>query len=461
MNINRYTPQNGRHLTEDGKFVNTADLLKAIATNVQSIANNGGGGGGSRASHFLYPESFGATGDGETDDTAALQEAINEAQETGKVLYLGGNKVYAISDTLVISEPMTIDGAGSWETFDNTDRQGEQPYLKGTVILVTTHNTDAIRVTACKRTVNLRNFGILFKNQFWQTGHGITCVPPAAGSGYDHGLFSSVWENIRVAGHDGDHYAFHVINGLYNTFTHLRSYGGGIIHLDNNSAEGTSWHYGNTVINHPYGILMQGGSADAYRLQSTTDKLNFVTMIRPQVNISQMLPGQGGMSPTNNQRAVNADWNTANCTIIDGDFEADPGLGIIDNWYGHMGWDINEGGYLGYTREPYTDFVPVSGHRNQNQMGKGGQMLGQVTLNPTEDEPAILTVTLGPERLAEQGNDTEIYRISLPAGSPPGQVMTYPFYCRAGYYYTITVTNGTLGKLINTNQRGWGLGNPG
>lgn len=407
-------------------------------------------------SQFILPEHFGAVGDGIHDDTAALQSAINKAQATGKELYLGANKDYSISDTLVISQPISINGAGAWETFENTDRPGPQPMLKGTVLLVTAPNKDGILITVSARSVNLRNFGILFKNQFENTGHGISAIPPTAGNGYDHGVFSSVWDSVKVAGHDGNHYGFHVVNPLYDTFINLRSYGGGVLMLDNNSAPG-SWHYGNTVVMHPYGILMQGGTADGYRLKSTTDKLNFVTMIRPQVNVIHALPGMGGYSPTNAQHPVNADWNAANCTIVDGDFES--GIGILENWYGQMGWDVTEGGYLGYVIEPYTEYTPQSGNMNKNEMGKPGHMLGSVTFNPTDTEPATLTVAIGPDTAPE--NTTTIIDMTIPAGSPSGQKLPYSFYVRSGWRYTITVSNATLGTLRNTNQRGWGLSKSG
>lgn len=408
------------------------------------------------SSPTVFPEEFGAKGNGKHDDTYAIQKAIEHAQATGKELYFSPNKVYAISDTLVISEPMSVSGGGAWETFENTDRPGQPPMLKGTILLMTAQGKDAILITVSARSVNLRNFGILFQHQFENTGNGVSAIPPIAGSGYDHGVFSSVWDSVKVAGHDGNHYAFYVINPLYDTFINLRSYGGGIIMFDNNSNPG-NWHYGNTVIMHPFGILMQGGSADGYRLKSTTDKLNFVTMVRPQVNVIHALPGMGGYSPTNSQHPVNADWNTANCTIIDGDFES--GIGELQNWYGQMGWDVTDGGYLGYVVDPYTDYVPTSGNRNKNEMGKGGHMLGSVTLNPTDTDPATLTVTIGPDTSPD--TTTTILEISIPAGAPIGQVLPYSFYVRSGWYYTITATNATLGKLRNTNQRGWGLSRSG
>lgn len=406
---------------------------------------------------YVFPEEFGAVGNGIKDDTAALQAAINRAQETGRELYLGADKTYAYSETLLISKPISVNGAGVWETFENTDRPGSsEPMLKGTVLLMKEENKDGILITVSARSVNLRNFGILFEHTFENTGHGINAVPPINGNGYDHGVFSSVWDSVKVAGHDGNHYGFHVINPLYDTFINLRSYGGGVLCLDNNSDPG-NWHYGNTVVMHPYGILMQGGTADGYRLKSTTDKLNFVTMIRPQVNVIHALPNMGGVSPTNAQHPVNADWNAANCTLIDGDFES--GIGILENWYGQMGWDVNEGGYLGYVIEPYTDYTPQSGNVNKNEMGKAGHMLGSAVFNPTATEPARLTVDIGPDTAPE--NTTTIIDMVVPAGAVSGMTLPYSFYVRSGWRYTITVTNATLGKLRNTNQRGWGLSKSG
>lgn len=47
--------------------------------------------------NFIVPEMFGATGDGVTDDTVALQLAINESSEKGIPLYFSQGKIYRVT----------------------------------------------------------------------------------------------------------------------------------------------------------------------------------------------------------------------------------------------------------------------------------------------------------------------------------------------------------------------------
>lgn len=399
---------------------------------------------------FVYPEDHEAVGDGSTDDTAALQAAIEAAQDSGDTLYLR-SKTYYTTDTLVISKPITIDGAGAWETFSNTDRPDDQPFIQGCRILFGDNTgKDAIKITVKRRTVVLKNFGIEWATPYNNTGHGINCVPPVLNAGFDDGVFSSRWENIKVAGHDGNHYGINMINGLYNDIVGFRWYGGGGIALINNSGGG--WHYGNTHIDHPFGILCQGGTASGYRLQSVTDKLNFITMTKPQCNVEGAHPGQG-ISPTNAQRPVHADYNSSDCSIKDGDFES--GIGHLVNYYGQMNWDV-QGSYLGDVSEPFTDFTPaLTGGINtsQNQMGKAGHLIGQATFQPTAGAAATLTVMIGPDTT----HLTQIIDMSIPANAGVHK-LPYQFYCPGGWYYRITAANVTMGRLLNTNQTSWGLG---
>lgn len=76
---------------------------------------------------------FGATGNGSTDDTAAIQNAINAVQGTGKTLYFPPGQ-YLVSSTLTITSPINIRGeyptfpaplatpsGGSWIFFDSNN----------------------------------------------------------------------------------------------------------------------------------------------------------------------------------------------------------------------------------------------------------------------------------------------------------------------------------------------------
>ena len=59
---------------------------------------------------------FGAKGDGVTDDTIAIQNAINYCQTNLQPLYIPGNipsQIYKVTSTLSITKPISIIGAGS------------------------------------------------------------------------------------------------------------------------------------------------------------------------------------------------------------------------------------------------------------------------------------------------------------------------------------------------------------
>jgi hypothetical protein len=59
---------------------------------------------------YITPQMFGAKGNGATDDTKAMQEAIVFCENTKRLLYIPSG-VYVISDTLTISKSIAILGS--------------------------------------------------------------------------------------------------------------------------------------------------------------------------------------------------------------------------------------------------------------------------------------------------------------------------------------------------------------
>lgn len=59
---------------------------------------------------YITPQMFGAKGDGTTDDTKAIQEAIVFCENSKRLLYIP-NGVYVVSDTLTISKSIAILGS--------------------------------------------------------------------------------------------------------------------------------------------------------------------------------------------------------------------------------------------------------------------------------------------------------------------------------------------------------------
>ena len=59
---------------------------------------------------YVTPQMFGAKGNGDTDDTKAIQEAIVFCENNKRLLYIPSG-VYVISDTLTISKSIAILGS--------------------------------------------------------------------------------------------------------------------------------------------------------------------------------------------------------------------------------------------------------------------------------------------------------------------------------------------------------------
>jgi hypothetical protein len=64
----------------------------------------------------LNVRDFGAVGDGVTDDSAAFQAAINEAQTTATALFIPGSTTVYRATNLLITKPIKIYGAGKFQS---------------------------------------------------------------------------------------------------------------------------------------------------------------------------------------------------------------------------------------------------------------------------------------------------------------------------------------------------------
>ena len=233
-------------------------------------------------------------GDGTTDQTAAIQAAIDACPIGGTVRMPVG--VFKLTSALTIDKDITIQGSGvgaavgSANDSNNGSGPLTDPYLTGTVLLPSTAGQNGIEIEGTGISVVMRDFGIKFDAEimFTDTGHGIYCESPDVVTvGKDLSVYSPLWENIRVFGHDGDHYAFYIVNVLMGTFIHLRSFGGGGIYLE---GEHDDCKTGNSMFVHPYVWMFAGGTANSYTLKAQRQGLNLVEFIRPQTIVSPV-PG--------------------------------------------------------------------------------------------------------------------------------------------------------------------------
>jgi hypothetical protein len=276
----------------------------------------------------------GAIGDGATDDTAAIQAAVDAAPTGGTVVVPHGR--YRLSRAIRLDDHIRLIGAGAMPTWGSIGRDfntinlpTEAPWLAGSVLVQTAPDEDVLQLGGAGRTQHLEGLGLLFEGDhaFRSTGHGVAATPDRHEGGFDNGLSGSIWSDVVVLGHDGDHYAFDIVNGIYNDFRMLCGFGGGTMRLVNDSS--VDGHYGNTNVASLYGQVFVGGSADGLRLQGDTDRLNLLSFIRPQVTVNDMSESFPGIPPaTTAQQMLRSVGDVANVSMLQFDFETGIGCGV-------------------------------------------------------------------------------------------------------------------------------------
>ena len=357
------------------------------------------------------PEDYGAIGDGTTDDTIAIQSAINACPEGGTVIF--GPTAYKITAALTITKSMTLVGSGCYPltrsvntTFADFDSPGQSPFLNGTVLLQSTAATDGIQITGTGKSVHLKSFGIRFADaiRHVNTGNGVTAIPSSTyNSGHDHGLFYSHWNDITVFGHDGNHYAFSITNPMQCTFSNLRGFGGGGLNMACDSYAG---NYGNCVFIHPYFNLYCNGSSYGYnfngRANGATGYLNLIVLVRPQCNIDNSTAKFPETTTPNlaTQYAFFAQNKVGNMAVIQGDFE--PLVSNVLTLFADGARFTTPDGLYGNLTNTNTDFItqtPIKGGRNTysdgNQIGLEASATAAAGANAGTSPPAPVLTNAG------------------------------------------------------------------
>lgn len=206
---------------------------------------------------------FGATGDGETDDTAAIQAAVAAAVAAGGMVYFPPGR-YLVSAQLVADKSVRIQGAAQWETtIDCTGFSGTLFDLRGysTISDLTIDGgAAATGATGIGSTTNFYQCRIE-RMTFYNLG---TCVSVI-----------NAWEtSIR------DVFAGAVTNGFKATMFHgstidnltMNNYDGWALHIN----RGKAFHVSNIVLETggTYGLILErcfSGDIDGLYFEGTRD----------------------------------------------------------------------------------------------------------------------------------------------------------------------------------------------
>lgn len=152
---------------------------------------------------IITPQDFGAVGDGVTDDTTALQNAINQAQSTGQELFIPPGS-YKITTTLNITAHIRIRGAG---ITSDSGADYESTYVtqttgwKSPTILPSAGTFSAFHI-ATNQAVQLSDFQIVYvQANFPAALSGISAITIAATSATNINV-GSLFSNLMIYGAD-------------------------------------------------------------------------------------------------------------------------------------------------------------------------------------------------------------------------------------------------------------------
>lgn len=265
------------------------------------------------------------------DNATALNACIATAIANNQVLHIpAAATCYKYTAPLTISGTLTIRGDyvsenwGATSSFNSANAPTGTPALLGSVLCPSSNGSDGIDITGVSPVVNISNIGILFQTSFSGTGNGINVVPPYTGSTNEQGLTGAQWTNVKVFGHDGNHYGFYVQNPLYDSFYDLRAYGGGGFKAYGESFGTIS--YGNFNLYHPYFVVLAGGSAHALVLDAASTGMGNITMFRPQTWVANFTGLSPATPPTSAQYNFYQNQTTvSNLSLIWPDFESNVG----------------------------------------------------------------------------------------------------------------------------------------
>ncbi len=395
-----------------------------------------------------------------SDGTSVVQAAINKAStNNGKVIL--PSTPCLISSAVTVPANVTIEGQGCFENWGSVQTYGLSnipygvPALRGSGFVQTSPNTDIVDITASGQSVNLSKFCGQFGTPYANTGNGIATKPPIVSGQtyYDHGVIGGIWDGVKIYGHDGNHYAFHLENNLLNTYIGLRSYGGGGVDLENTGA----YQYGNSVFTDIYNVVFLSGSAHAVNCGTSGQvALLYLTFIKPQSWVWTPNPAISGTSPPSSSQmdfqGYGATGTCAGGAAISPDMESNVS-GSKVNWPAQ--WQLfNGAAMLASTATTQMNNGPSSGAAYQNLTGTTVQYQLTMQLNPG-GSAATTYVYVGnctsPCAGGIVNSSNEVGFVQSPAGATTGEQQTITFTVPPNYWMEYVATNAT--RVWSSNSR--------
>lgn len=392
-----------------------------------------------------------------TDDTVGAQACINDAvAANGTAVFPDGD--IGLSATLTATNSVDIEGQGIMELYGGTDALNTAdfptiaPYLTGTVFVQCAPNVDCFQLSALGRSQHVRRFGIRFAGKFYQTGHGLNRTASLA----QLGVIGGVVEDVRVFGHDGNHYGDVMDSQELCRNVGFRSYGGGGMWLRTNAQTSVPGPPGNLTVLDQYSMTIVGGVAHNFLIDAcASNYFDYCVFVNPEHIVSAPSPAISNTGPpTPSQLCIQTYYNGSGTRMLT--------MGFIDPVCesnlspasqsvfpaGNACWRTNDPP-LSPVGNPAMTTAPVSGTGYQNLTGKPMQSFHMFTLGPPASPPATATTLNG----AVSAGATQIV-VASATGLAVGQGIQIDVLALSEFAI-ITAISGTTITLLTAGN--WGL----
>jgi hypothetical protein len=460
--------------------------IGSVAGGVASLVTTSGGSTALNAGTTI---SGGEAVFGTDDYTNAMACITAAGAAKGIALFPYGQ--ICLSNALATSDQVTIEGLGVHELYGGTDNTNTAnmptiaPYLQGTVFVVMPHDMDCFQLSALGRSQHTKRFGIRFATKFYRTGDGIDRSPSLA----QLGIIGGVLEDVRVFGHDGNHYGDIMDSQELCRCVGFRSYGGGGMWLRTNALTTVGGPPGNLTCVDQYSITSVGGVAHNFLIDTSASQyLDYCQFINPEHIVSAPNPAFPNSSPpTTAQQCVQTYYSTARAAalgylamgFVGPVCESNIGSKATFPW-GTACYRTNDPIATG--GNPLLTTAPASGTGYQNKTGSFKQGYHVFTFAPAAAAPnsttlsaqanagvTALTVTSATGFAAGQaiqidtGSSAEFAIISSVAGTTLNLVQSSVFGLSTTHLNGVAVTNGHAAVIGQWSNSGVfpGSGKPG